>query len=85
MLEALLEIADSSMTYRYRYLTTLQLAPVLDLLLTDETNPRSVAFQLVALAEHVENLPRDQAQPLLTAEQRTMLARADQSAAGRHR
>jgi uncharacterized circularly permuted ATP-grasp superfamily protein/uncharacterized alpha-E superfamily protein len=73
MLEALLEIADSSMTYRNRYLTTLRLAPVLDLLMTDETNPRSVGFQLVALAEHVANLPRDQGEPLLTTEQRTML------------
>ena len=50
LLEALLEVADSSMTYRYRYLTTLQLAPVLDLLLADETNPRSVGFQLSALS-----------------------------------
>ncbi|HEV2969296.1 MAG TPA: circularly permuted type 2 ATP-grasp protein [Pirellulales bacterium] len=73
VLEALLEIADSSMTYRNRYLTTLRLAPVLDLLMTDETNPRSVGFQLVALSGHVENLPRDQAEPLFTAEQRTML------------
>ena len=40
ILEAVLEIADSSMTYRYRYLTSLQLAPVLDLLISDETNPR---------------------------------------------
>jgi len=73
VLEALLEIADSSMTYRNRYLTMLRVAPVLDLLITDETNPRSIGFQLAALAAHVENLPRDPAEPLLTAEQRTML------------
>ncbi len=73
VLEALLEIADSSMTYRNRYLTTLRLAPLLDLLMTDETNPRSVSFQLVALAGHVENLPRDRSEPLLTLEQRMML------------
>lgn len=73
VLEALLEIADSSMTYRSRYLTTLQLPPLLDLLLTDETNPRSVAFQLVALDGHVENLPRMDAAPLRTGEQRIML------------
>jgi uncharacterized alpha-E superfamily protein len=73
VLEALLEIADSSMTYRNRYLTMLRPAPLLDLLRTDETNPRSVGYQLAALAEHVENLPRDPAEPLLTAEQRTML------------
>ncbi|HEV3004297.1 MAG TPA: circularly permuted type 2 ATP-grasp protein [Pirellulales bacterium] len=74
VLESLLEIADSSMTYRNRYLTILQLPPVLDLLMTDETNPRSVAYQLVALARHVENLPREQADPLLSAEQRIMTA-----------
>jgi uncharacterized circularly permuted ATP-grasp superfamily protein/uncharacterized alpha-E superfamily protein len=57
LLEAILEIADSAMTYRYRYLTSLQLPPVLDLLLMDETNPRSVTFQLRALADHVRELP----------------------------
>jgi uncharacterized alpha-E superfamily protein len=66
----LLEIADSFMTYRSRYLLTPQLAPVLDLLLLDETNPRSVLFQLEALAEHLEALPRDAAQPVPDGEQR---------------
>ncbi len=61
LLEALLQAADSSMTYRSRYLADLQVAATLDLLLTDETNPRSVAYQLVAVAEHVESLPRDRA------------------------
>jgi uncharacterized alpha-E superfamily protein len=70
----LLEIADSSMTYRYRYLTTLQLAPMLDLLLADETNPRSVGFQLAALAEHVRQLPGSEGDPLRNQEQRIMLA-----------
>ena len=56
------------MTYRYRYLTSLQLAPVLDLLLIDETNPRSVGFQLIALADHV----RQPSQP----ERRSALERA---------
>lgn len=59
VLEALLEVADSIMTYRSRYLARVQLAPVLDLLLTDESNPRSVAFQLACCAGHVEQLPRD--------------------------
>ena len=61
VLEALLEIADSSMTYRRRYLSMLQAAPVLDLLLADETNPRSLAYQLAALAESIDRLPRDPA------------------------
>jgi uncharacterized circularly permuted ATP-grasp superfamily protein/uncharacterized alpha-E superfamily protein len=74
LLEALLEVADSSMTYRRRYPGGLQVAPVLDLLLTDATNPRSLAFQLVALAEHVENLPHDASQARMPPGQRIMMA-----------
>jgi uncharacterized circularly permuted ATP-grasp superfamily protein/uncharacterized alpha-E superfamily protein len=74
VLEAFLEVVDSVMTYRSRYLATLQPAPVLDLVLTDDTNPRSVAFQLVTLADHVENLPRDRTQPLRSPEQRIVLS-----------
>jgi uncharacterized alpha-E superfamily protein len=59
LLEALLEVADSVMTYRRRYLATLQVAPVVDLLLSDETNPRSVIFQLALLGDHLQQLPRD--------------------------
>jgi uncharacterized circularly permuted ATP-grasp superfamily protein/uncharacterized alpha-E superfamily protein len=73
-LEAVLEVADSSMTYRRRYLTTLQTAPVLDLLLADETNPRSVGFQLAAISEHVTALPKPGiAAPRLSAEEQTIL------------
>ncbi len=55
-LEMLLEVADSSMTYRSRYFTVLQAAPVLDLLMNDEDNPRSLAFQLQDLMEHCRSL-----------------------------
>lgn len=63
-LEAMLEIADSVMTYRRRYLAQPQWLPVLDLLLVDETNPRSLAFQLAALKQHTGLLPRESADPL---------------------
>jgi len=56
-LEVLLEIADSSLTYRSRYLSSMQADLVLDLLLLDEANPRSVAFQLARLREHIDQLP----------------------------
>jgi uncharacterized alpha-E superfamily protein len=46
------------MTYRRRYLASLHVVPVVDLLVTDESNPRSVIFQLQALAEHLPQLPR---------------------------
>ena len=55
-LEMLLEVADSSMTYRSRYFTTLQPAPVLDLLMNDDTNPRALAFQMNDLAGHCKFL-----------------------------
>ena len=67
-----LDIADSFMTYRSRYLLTPQLAPVLDLLLLDETNPRSVAFQLEALAGHLERLPHSAVEPSGSHAERTV-------------
>jgi uncharacterized circularly permuted ATP-grasp superfamily protein/uncharacterized alpha-E superfamily protein len=44
-----LELCDSTLTYRFRYLSVLQPAAVLDLVLTDEGNPRSLGFQLTAI------------------------------------
>jgi uncharacterized circularly permuted ATP-grasp superfamily protein/uncharacterized alpha-E superfamily protein len=54
----LLEIDDSAMTYRSRYLNVFQLMPFVDLLLLDENNPRSCAFQLAAIESHLRELPR---------------------------
>jgi uncharacterized circularly permuted ATP-grasp superfamily protein/uncharacterized alpha-E superfamily protein len=58
MLEILLEVCDSSMTYRSRYFTVMQPAPVLDLLMNDEVNPRSLAFQINDLSAHCNVLAR---------------------------
>jgi uncharacterized alpha-E superfamily protein len=60
VLEAILEIADSSITYRSRYLTSLQTDLMLDLLVVDEANPRSIAFQLARVREHIDQLPGSQ-------------------------
>jgi uncharacterized circularly permuted ATP-grasp superfamily protein/uncharacterized alpha-E superfamily protein len=43
-----LELCDSVLTYRSRYLSVLQPAPVLDLVLADEGNPRALVFQLLS-------------------------------------
>lgn len=56
-LELLLLAADSSITYRSRYLTSLQPDLVIDLLLVDDANPRAIAFQLQHLKKHVVRLP----------------------------
>jgi len=55
-LRVLLQIADSSITYRSRYPTVLQTELVLQLLLADESNPRSVGFQLAALLHQMNRL-----------------------------
>jgi len=58
LLECLLEVADSSMSYRARYYTTLQPLAVLDVLMADGTNPRSLDFQLTHLLHLYQQLPR---------------------------
>ena len=65
----LLEIADSAMTYRSRYLNVFQLVPFVDLLLLDEHNPRSCAFQMNTIESHLHELPR------ITMAQRSDVAR----------
>lgn len=59
VLEPVLEIADSVMTYRRRFFSGAQLSSVLELLLMDESNPRALAFQVAAMCEHVSHLPDD--------------------------
>ncbi len=67
---ALLRICDSLLTYRSRYLSELQATPVVDLVLTDDTNPQSVLFQVRRLLSCVRSLPRKVVFPLSRAEQR---------------
>jgi uncharacterized circularly permuted ATP-grasp superfamily protein/uncharacterized alpha-E superfamily protein len=56
-LDVLLELADSQITYRQRYVMIAALAPVIDLILLDPNNPRSVAFQVDRIATHLFELP----------------------------
>jgi len=58
LLERLLVICDSLMTYRSRYHTQAQALPILDLLLQDETNPRALCYQLKHLHDDIRQLPR---------------------------
>lgn len=53
----LLDLFDSSITYRTRYRNLPEMAPVLDLLVADESNPRSLAFQAGLLQDHGRSLP----------------------------
>ena len=73
LLETLLAVADSSITYRRRYLAGLHPAAVVDLLLVDDSNPRAVLFQVAAIREHLLHLPRDASQARLRPEERLAL------------
>jgi uncharacterized alpha-E superfamily protein len=55
-LQVLLQMADSSITYRTRYPTVVQADLVMSVLLQDESNPRAVAFQLASLFHQVGRL-----------------------------
>ena len=54
----LLDLCDSQIVYRSRYLTGPLRDPVLDLVLLDGDNPRSLLFQLAAIEEHIAHLPQ---------------------------
>ena len=59
VLPPLLEIFDSTMTYRRFHFARPALAPVIHLLLMEETNPRSIGYQLKKLGQLVRHLPED--------------------------
>jgi uncharacterized alpha-E superfamily protein len=75
LLEYLLEVADSSMTYRSRYFTTLQPLAVLDVLMVDETNPRSLNFQVSHLVDLYRKLARNAPDDLKAIEHAMTLLR----------
>jgi uncharacterized alpha-E superfamily protein len=56
-LDLLLDLIDSQITYRSRYLVGAALAPVRDMAFLDPFNPRSVAFQAARIDEHLAALP----------------------------
>ncbi len=57
VLDGILLSAESVVTYRRRYRGSVRDADVLDLLLLDESNPRSLAFALSRLREHLGAMP----------------------------
>ncbi|WP_375391678.1 circularly permuted type 2 ATP-grasp protein [uncultured Sphingomonas sp.] len=53
----LLDLADSQISYRQRYLTGIARVPVVDLVALDGGNPRALAFQLACIAARLGELP----------------------------
>jgi uncharacterized circularly permuted ATP-grasp superfamily protein/uncharacterized alpha-E superfamily protein len=73
-LDILLTLVDCQITYRSRYLVGPLLAPVRDLVVLDPYNPRSVAFQVSALNDHIASLPSLKEGGLIERPQRLAVA-----------
>jgi len=73
--ETVLKLADTLMTYRRRRRYRSQLHPlaVIDLLVFDDSTPRSVGYQCLRIQRQCTDLPKLAMQPGLSAEQRLAL------------
>jgi uncharacterized circularly permuted ATP-grasp superfamily protein/uncharacterized alpha-E superfamily protein len=76
-LRLVLELCDSAITYRTRYLNVVQPAPVLDLVLADQGNPRGLAFQLVAIHSLLEELTEGGPRELISGAAAGLLAEVE--------
>ena len=73
VLEAVLEYADSTLTYRSRYSLVPNIAAVYDLVILDGTNPRSLLFQMLQLEKHFDRLPQESRTALPSPGQRELI------------
>jgi len=73
LMETVLVICDSLNTYRRRYHSYMHLPTVLELILMDPHHPRSLAYQLNCLQQHVAELPRTQVSHRLGDDERAVL------------
>jgi len=78
VLESFLSTHESLITHRRRYRAYLQLQTVLDVVLIDETNPRSLAYQLDRLQRNMNRLPRQRHNKKLSEEEKLILESATQ-------
>ena len=72
-LAVLLELIDSQITYRSRYLVGLSLPLVRDMVCLDPYNPRTVACQVENLLQHIGKLPKLSEDGMLEEPQRLAL------------
>ncbi|MDD5319993.1 MAG: circularly permuted type 2 ATP-grasp protein [Methylococcales bacterium] len=69
VLEAVLVSTDSLTIYQRRYRSYIQLPMVLELLLLDESHPRSLTYQLYQLSANIGALPRTRSKSHLSEEE----------------
>ena len=73
LFETVLIATDSFSIYQRRNRSYLQLPRILDLILLDETHPRSLAYQLSLLSKHLALLPRAVMRSRLGQEERLIM------------
>ncbi len=78
ILESFLSSHESLITHRRRYRSYLQMQTALDVLLVDETNPRSLAFQIERLQRNLTRMPRPRLDKKLSSEEKLALEAATQ-------
>lgn len=76
LMETVLVICDSLNAFRRRYRSYMHLPTVLELILMDQHHPRSLAYQLDRLQQHIAALPRGQRQERLGEDERCVLEAA---------
>jgi len=76
VLESTLIAAESIVTYRRRYRSHAQLQTILDLLMLDADNPRSLAYQVDRLSDDVRRLPAPSRGARLSGSERLVLETA---------
>jgi uncharacterized circularly permuted ATP-grasp superfamily protein/uncharacterized alpha-E superfamily protein len=73
LIESLLDTSDNTICYRQHYRSYFELSAFLELLLLDASNPRSLAFQIACLKNHVAKLPSSRKGQRFSTEERLML------------
>jgi uncharacterized alpha-E superfamily protein len=73
VMESVLAATDSLVTYRKRYRTRPRIELVLELLLLEPNNARSLLYQINRLTLNIEELPRQMKRAKLTPEQRLLV------------
>ena len=71
--EVVLATTDNFTVYRRRYRSQLHPSAILDLLLFDETNPRSVGYMLKRLERQIQRLPQLSSSPYRNQESRLVI------------
>lgn len=78
LMESLLDTSDNLICYRQHYRSNLELPSFIELLILDKNNPRSLAFQISRIQEHVSKMPRQTMNSRLSPEERLILEASSQ-------